>query len=343
MALLNDNSCRSSGLDEVAVDEVDVATPISTSGGTSTTNGSSTKMNTNFILQISVHPFALLPYYTFSTALFIHKFKQQQPQHVFLKSDLYDDEKIEYQRMDDFTTRYDTDVIHATVRVWKEQLSDYMLQTNSSIKDMKRDSLVSFEVVMSAVSLWIIAFLTLFEMMQIQSVFYINVTNDWICIFRLLFICVELFLLFQVLKKYEMYRQSCSSSHGQSNNSGIEKEHLWVQIVLKFMIAMNTVWLASYIVGMVDEQDIDRAMITLPVVLFLVFIILLSITTCIHLVCDINCFHDKSKRNEVLQQVCDEIIAMNDKLVELTCQPIIRSYHSDISVYMFDKNNMTSS
>jgi hypothetical protein len=175
----------------------------------------------------------------------------------------------------------------------------------------------------SALSIWFIEFLTLFEMMQIKSLFYINFSDDWIYITRFLFICVEIFLLYVVVKKYPLYRQT---------GSGME-QHL-MHYVLEFMVSFNTIWLTTYIIDVSDEHSTGEMIV---LVLGMVFIILFSIGVCIHVVCDIHCFHDKAKREEVLQKICDEIIAMNYDLTNFTFHPIIRSYHSDICVHMYDK------
>ena len=289
------------------------------------------------ILQMTVNPFAMFSSDYFSsmkyTIEYIRRRRRQQQRPTTSNRNIgcttmknKDDSKH------DIIKYYDDDEddnIDLIVSVWKEHLRVFIHHV-SVVNEMKRDSLVSFRLLLCVQSLWLISFLTLFEMMQIRSWKYINVKDDWNNCYRLLlYICMEMILLFLVVKTHTSHRQPGPAS---TRIKGIEMKPYWISWVLEFIVLSNTMWITTYAVDVMDVQDEGAAIVLL---FCMTFVSLFSIGMCLSTVCDINFFRDKNRREEVLKKVYDEIIAMNQDLTYLICDPIIRSYDSNIIVSMY--------
>ena len=331
MTTFKGNTCRSriATVDTTVdptyrADNIDVGCATSNDPTSTVSNGSGVSSmikRKDYILRLSVDPFALLPSLIFSMTRYNRKFILPPQRYIKIADDSDNNEMIEYRRIDDFNCD-DNDAIDATLSIWKERLLNF-IKNDSTVKAMKRDNMTSFGVVLSTLSLWCIAFVTLFDMMQ--------GSDGWTHGSRLLYICKSFILLCVVVKWYALKRQPSSTFQE------MDQKRLLVRFVVGFMVADHVIWLTSYIVDMMHRQT-DGTKVVIPVVLCSVLFTLFIVGVFLQWVCDINCFRDKTKRQEVLQRVCDEINAMNHDLTNLKCHPIIRSYHSDVSVYVFAKN-----
>lgn len=314
-------------LDVVNVEELDVEAG---TGGTNIADVPSTINSTGITKSYSSKEFCVrmivCPFAMFSNNIIITRLNTSKYiRHNLLQQKAAHDSSINSSKNKDSTQNTNAahvDELESIVTEWKKQLRSF-ISHDISIQGLKQDNFISFGILLNSLLLLFLLLLFWFE----SPIHIEDASTAWYTLFMLVL------LILGIITMHSFYRQRLHNiSMDRITTKLINIQPYRKLLTFVLLIFINCTWITT---NVADRSGMNSGIVVLDLCLTLSS--LFSVGMCFFLACDNGCLYDNGRREEALKNVHDKIISMNHGLTNLTCDPIIRSEYSNISVHMYDK------